>query len=89
MTLDIDGNGSFAGAADKAFQFHRLFGDANGDGKVDLADTDLVARQLGRTGINLDGDLDGNGVVNTVDRLYSIQQRNKKLWDGLLGWLDD
>jgi hypothetical protein len=89
VQLDMDGNGSFADAADKAFEFHRLFGDANGDGKVDVADTNLVTSQIGRTGTNLDGDLDGNGSVNSTDRLYTTQQRGKKLLDPLLGWLDD
>jgi hypothetical protein len=89
ILLDMDGNGSFADAGDRAFEFHRLFGDANGDGKVDVADTNLVTSQIGRTGTNLDGDLDGNGSVNSTDRLYTTQQRGKKLLDPLLGWLDD
>ncbi|MFO1001424.1 MAG: fibrinogen-like YCDxxxxGGGW domain-containing protein [Planctomycetaceae bacterium] len=89
ILLDMDGNGSFADAGDNAFEFHRLFGDANGDAKVDIADTDLVTSQIGRTGSNLDGDLDGNNAVNSTDRLYTTQQRGKKLLDPLLGWLDD
>ncbi|MFO0999029.1 MAG: hypothetical protein U0936_01720 [Planctomycetaceae bacterium] len=89
ILLDMDGNGSFADAGDSAFEFHRLFGDANGDAKVDVADTNLVTSQIGRTGTNLDGDLDGNGSVNSTDRLYTTQQRGKKLLDPLLGWLDD
>jgi hypothetical protein len=89
ILLDLDGNGSFADAGDKAFEFHRLFGDANGDGKVDVVDTNVVTSQIGRVGVNLDGDLDGNGSVNSTDRLYTTQQRGKKLLDPLLGWLDD
>lgn len=89
ILLDLDGNGSFADAGDRVFEFHRLFGDANGDGRVDVADTNLVTSQVGRRGTNLDGDLDGNGIVNTTDRLYSTQQRGKRLLDPLLGWLDD
>jgi hypothetical protein len=85
----MDGNGSFADAGDSAFEFHRLFGDANGDAKVDVADTNLVTSQIGRTGTNLDGDLDGNGSVNSTDRLYTTQQRGKKLLDPLPGLLDD
>ena len=89
VLLDIDGNGSFSDAADQAFEFHRLFGDANGDRKVDVADTNLVTSQVGRSGINLDGDMDGNGVVNGTDRMFTIQRRGNKLNDLLLGWLDD
>jgi hypothetical protein len=90
VLVDQDGNGFFSDAVDSAFEFHRLFGDANGDAKVDIADTNLVTSQIGRTGSNLDGDLDGNGSVNSTDRLYTSQQRGKKLLDDvLLGWLDD
>ncbi len=53
------------------------------------AATNLVTSQLGRTDSNLKGDLDGNGVVNSTDRLFSTQQRGKKLLDYMLGFLDD
>jgi hypothetical protein len=89
VLLDLDGNGTFADASDKAFEFHRLFGDANGNGIVDVADTNLVTSQIGRVGANLDGDLDGNGSVNSTDRLYTTQQRGQQLLAPLLGWLDD
>ncbi|MFO1000538.1 MAG: LamG-like jellyroll fold domain-containing protein [Planctomycetaceae bacterium] len=89
VLLDLDGNSSFADAGDAAFEFHRLFGDANGDAKVDVADTNLVTSQIGRTGSNQDGDLDGNNAVNSTDRLYTTQQRGKKLLDPMLSWLDD
>jgi ELWxxDGT repeat protein len=89
ILLDLDGNGMFTDAGDKAFEFHRLFGDANGDAKVDVADTNLVTSQIGRIGANLDGDLDGNGSVNSTDRLYTTQQRGQQLLAPLLSWLDD
>jgi ELWxxDGT repeat protein len=89
ILLDVDGNGSFADAGDNAFEFHRLFGDANGDAKVDVADTTLVTSQIGRVGANLDGDLDGNGSVNSTDRLFTTQQRGKLLLEPLVSWLDD
>lgn len=89
VLVDIDGNGNFTDAGDGAMEFHRLFGDADGNGVVDIADTNLVTAQIGRTGSNLDGDLDGNGAVNSTDRLFTVQQRGKKLLDPLLGWLDD
>jgi hypothetical protein len=89
VLVDVDGNGNFTDAGDGAMEFHRLFGDADGNGIVDIADTNLVTSQIGRTGTNLDGDLDGNGSVNSTDRLFTIQQRGKKLLDPMLGWLDD
>jgi hypothetical protein len=89
VLVDVDGNGNFTDAGDGAMEFHRLFGDADGNGIVDIADTNLVTSQIGRTGTNLDGDLDGNGSVNSTDRLFTVQQRGRKLLDPLLGWLDD
>jgi hypothetical protein len=89
VLVDIDGNGNFTDAGDGAMEFHRLFGDADGNGIVDIADTNLVTAQMGRAGTNLDGDLDGNGTVNSTDRLFTVQQRGKKLLEPLLGWLDD
>jgi hypothetical protein len=87
--LDLDLTAAFNDIPDRSFEFHRLFGDANGDSKVDVADTNLVTSQIGRTGLNLDGDLDGNGSVNSTDRLFTTQQRGKKLLDDMLGFLDD
>jgi hypothetical protein len=87
--LDLDQNAAYHDFPDRSFEFHRLFGDANGDGQVDVADTNLVTSQIGRVGANLDGDLDGNGSVNSTDRLFSTQQRGKKLLDDMLGFLDD
>lgn len=87
--LDLDLTAAFNDIPDRSFEFHRLFGDATGDGKVDVADTNLVTSQIGRTGVNLDGDLDGNGSVNSTDRLFTTQQRGRKLLDDMLGFLDD
>lgn len=65
-------------ASSNSYSFHRLFGDSNGDGKVDS--TDLVAMSnayaatydtSAPTGSPLAAfDFDGNGVINNVDLLY-------------------
>lgn len=89
VKIDVDGNGSFADAADKVFEFYRLFGDANGDGKVSVEDTDLVTSQMGRKGTNLEADVDGNGTVNSLDRTYTLQQRGKALAAYMIDLLDD
>ncbi len=89
VKIDVDGNGSFADAADKVFEFYRLFGDANGDGKVSVEDTNLVTAQMGRSGANLEGDVDGNGTVNSLDRTFTVQQRGKALAAYLIDLLDD
>jgi hypothetical protein len=89
VRLDLNGNGVFTDSGDASFEFFRLFGDANGDGTVDVADTNLVTGQIGRSGTNLDGDIDGNGTVNATDRLYTTRQRGRKLLSWLLAFLDD
>jgi hypothetical protein len=89
VRLDMNQDGDFTDAVDQAFEFYRLFGDANGDKVVDVLDTNLVTAQVGRSGTNLDGDLDGNGTVNATDRLYTTQQRGKNLLLALRSLLDD
>lgn len=74
---------------DSHFEFFRLFGDADGNGVVNAADTALVTSQLGQRGSNLNGDLDGDERVTTSDRLYAARNVGRKLRDWLLGWLDD
>ncbi len=93
VRLDLNQDGDFTDSVDQAFEFYRLFGDVNGDAVVDVVvdvvDTNFVTGQMGRSGSGLDGDVDGNGTVNATDRLYTTQQRGKKLLPALLGWLDD
>jgi hypothetical protein len=89
VRLDMDGDTAFDGTDDAQFEFFRLFGDVNGDSRVDEADSRFVASQLGRTGPTLEADADGSGAVNTLDRQYTIQRRGRHLRDWMLGWLDD
>jgi hypothetical protein len=89
ILIDQDGNNSFGDPGDAAFEFFRLWGDANGDGKVDIFDQSLVNSQNGRRGSHLDGDLDGNGVVNSLDGLFVQRENGRRLRDSLFAWLDD
>ena len=89
ILIDRDGNNSYVNPGDASFEFFRLLGDANGDGKVDGTDRSLASSQSGRRGSNLDGDLDGNGVVNSLDGFFAGQQNGKKLQDWMFAWLDD
>ena len=89
VRLDVNGNGVFTDSGDAAFEFFRLYGDANGNGTVDVADTNLISSQVGRSGANLDGDIDGNGLVTITDRTHSIRQRGRKLLGWMLSLLDD
>jgi len=41
--LELDGNGDGTGGDDAIFEFHRLFGDATGDGTVNYYDLSLLA----------------------------------------------
>jgi hypothetical protein len=89
ILIDQDGNNSYVNPGDASFEFFRLLGDANGDGKVDGTDQSLVNSQSGRRGSNLDGDLDGNGVVNSLDGLFARRESGRRLRDSLFAWLDD
>jgi hypothetical protein len=90
IRLDQNSNGTFGDSLDAAFEFHRLYGDVNGDGSVTSADLALINSSFGRTGSNLDGDLDRNGVVNILDKTYFGRiPTGRKLRDWMLSFLDD
>src|SRR5262249_62079604 len=63
----LDGNNDGFGGDDYTFNFHRLFGDVNGDRDVDAADF-LAFRGafLGITPYNPALDFDGNGSVDML-----------------------
>jgi hypothetical protein len=52
---NLDGNGD-----DYVFTFHRLFGDGNGDKRVDSADFAWFRSVFGVPGISFDFNKDGN-----------------------------
>lgn len=83
LSLDLDANGSF----ETVRSFYRLFGDANGDRRVDVDDLDAIAAAYGSTGTNLDADVNGDGVVNVQDRNAAKKQQGKQLAASLL--IDD
>ena len=89
VLIDMDGDGSRTGGDDAAFEFYRLFGDANGDREVDTKDITLVRKQMRRSGDNLDADIDGSGRVDGRDFLWVRRSRGQKLRSWLFGWLDD
>ena len=83
LELDLSGDGTFGTAR----SFYRLFGDANGDRKVDAADGAFVLAAYGQLGPNLEGDVNGDGVVNALDRTYALRANGAALGAGL--WIDD
>ena len=91
IRIDGNGDGDYADAVDQVFEFARILGDANGDYSVTTADRDVVDAQLGRTGTNLNGDVDGSGTVNSTDRTRVNNQIaiNRKLADHLKPLVDD
>ena len=63
----LDGNGNGVGGDDYTITFHRLPGDASGDGMVDVGDLGILGANYGRAGADLPGDLNGDGVVDVGD----------------------
>ncbi len=89
VRIDSNLDGDFDDAGE-AYEFHRLLGDANGDGQVDALDTAVVDSLYGRLGSNLDGDLNGDGVVNLTDKSFTLRTyRNRALASQLRNLLDD
>ncbi len=74
ILVDTDGDGSFN---DSMFEFFRLYGDSNGDGKVTSADGTVTE------------DLTGDGLVNATDRSIWRRETSFKLLDELFVHLDD
>ncbi len=74
ILVDTDGDGSFN---DSKFEFFRLYGDSNGDGKVTSVDGTVTE------------DLTGDGLVNATDRSIWRSERSFKLLDDLFSQLDD
>lgn len=96
--VDGNGDGDYADAVDKVFEFARILGDANGDEQVDQADLDLVNAQINRLGPNLNGDIDGSYTlnpnvpsVNSLDVGLTNYQKgqNRRLSEFLKSLLDD
>lgn len=79
VSLDTDANGTF----ETVRTFYRLVGDTNSDQRVDSNDLDVVATAFGTSGANLDGDVNGDGVVNAQDRNIVRKQQGRALSGGL------
>ncbi len=79
LQMDLDNNGSF----ETERRFYRLLGDVNGDRAVTSADVNLITLALGRTGSSLNEDVNGDGYVNALDRLYAIRSLGRMLGAGL------
>ena len=80
-------NGATVGAVAQAF-FYRLFGDVNGDGKVDATDvqriTDVIGQVLTDPALRQSADANGDGAVNQTDRTLTNNAKGHKLATGLL-----
>lgn len=79
--IDMDGDGEF----DVYHHFHRLLGDINGDGVVDLSDRNAVMAAMRTQDLN--GDVNGDGIVNSADFSLVSRAIRRKLKDGL--WVDE
>jgi hypothetical protein len=75
ISLDLDGDGQYD---DQHFEFFRLFGDKNGNGKVQANDQTSIRE-----------DLNGDRRINTGDRNTAQRQLGKKIDTSLYKFLDD
>jgi hypothetical protein len=81
VELDLDNNGSF----ETKRTFFRLLGDATGNGVVNDDDVNLVnaAMAIGKTGANLEEDVNGDGVVNNLDRWLATKSKGRAISGGI------
>ena len=63
----LDGNANGVAGDDYTVTFHRLPGDASGDGLVDVGDLGILGANYGLSGSNQLGDMNGDGVVDVGD----------------------
>ncbi len=78
--VSLDGDGDGAPGGDRVVNFHRLFGDYNGDRTVDPADIfpylqTALFTSVGQPGYLAAFDFDGNGVIDPADLFPYLQQR--------------
>ena len=77
LGVDMDGNGSF----ESKKYFHRLLGDATGDGKVDASDKTQVLSASGTS--SAESDVNGDGLVNIRDTIIASRAVGRKLKSSL------
>ncbi|MEZ6137703.1 MAG: SdrD B-like domain-containing protein [Pirellulaceae bacterium] len=82
LLIDTNGDGDFDD--DGEIQtFYRLLGDVDGNRRAEQADVDAVLAAFGTTGPFIDEDVNGDGVVNQIDRILAIRALGRQL-DGNL-----
>jgi len=85
--LDLDLDGDVSNGWETELRFYRLFGDVSGNRIVDNLDLSAISIALGRAGANLEEDVNGDGVVNQVDRILAARSLGRRLAASLI--LDD
>ncbi len=81
--FDLDGDGTF----ETTRSFFRLFGDTDGNGVVNSDDLNAIdaAKKAGASPTaKRNADINGDGVVNALDRLYGTRALNRRLLNGVL-----
>jgi len=81
VSLDTDNDADNTLETD--LYFYRLAGDTNGDRRIDSLDLLAVNALLSSGGYDSDADVNGDGVINTLDRLLVMRGRNQALASGL------
>jgi hypothetical protein len=85
--LSLDADNDPGNGLETDLYFYRLAGDTNGDRRVDSLDLLAVNALLASGGYDSDADVNGDGAINSSDRLLVMRGRNQSLLPSLR--LDD
>jgi len=85
LRLDLDNNGSF----ETVRRFHRIQGDADGDGDTDLNDLMQIRQDMIFQTGNPSSDVNGDGVVNALDYVFAARSFGALLDPEIRRALDD
>jgi hypothetical protein len=83
LEFDLNGDSTY----DSDLSFYRLLGDTNGDRTVNTTDVSNIETAISLSQYDPDLDINGDGVVNGIDRTITLRHRGRSIGSSL--HLDD